>query len=596
MITARLRILVLSLFLLLISSTVGFFGSARADTECSTEEECAELLEKYGKKYESTSKKLSNIRTEQDSINARIQTYLSQLSVTQAELGTLQSDLQKISSQLEEIQSNLDNRKQSLAKKTEIRNKIVRNFYTSGRPTSLELLFAFNRSQNTNQLPGFSYFNTRDAFEDAVSSEAIKAMTSLNVEIHNFEEDKKEAHDLKVSLEESQNKLLNLKRDIDAKKLDAQNIYGVLDEKSKNYEKELSSLSDIINDLSAKQQQILDEKGGGASGSVGDYEPPQATLPEPKFRPAFVAISYGAYTHYKGMSQYGAKGRAEEGQSYKEILKFYYKTDTTKKDGFPSKICVSGYGDMDFQKYLYGLAEMPASWDEDALKAQAVAGRSYAYRYAKAGTCICTSQSCQVFLKSKSDNPPARWEKAVDDTESVILASDVVAYYSSTTGGYIEGVGWDSKGSWPNGAYEKKGGSPWFYKAWYTKSYNDNSKCGRPDPYLNQEEMADILNAVVVLNKKGSDSRISPVTTSCWGGNPYSMNQLANLAGEYGKKFTSVSDVDVTIGNNGKTTKVTFQTNLSSFEVEGEKFKTVFNLRAPGYVSIKDRLYDMVKK
>jgi peptidoglycan hydrolase-like amidase len=594
--TARLKLFLLGLAFLCSAFAVGVFQSAHADTTCSTEEECAALLEKYGKKYESTSKKLATIRGQQDSINSRIKTYLAQLSVTQAELDSLQTDIQKIKTQLTEIQSNLDDRKETLAKKTTIRNKIVRNYYTTGRPTGLELLFAFNSPQNTGMLSGFSYFNNRDAYEDSVSTEAIKAMTSLNVEITNFEADKKEASDLKASLEESQKKLLSLKSDIDVQKLAAQTTYSDLDKKSKDYEKELSSLSDIINDLSAKQQQILDEKGGGDSGGVGDYEPPQATLPEPRYHPAFVAISYGAYTHYKGMSQYGAKGRAEDGQDYKEILHFYYKTDTTKKSDFPDDICVSGYGTMAFQKYLYGLAEMPASWHEDALKAQAIAGRSYAYRYVKAGNCICTSQACQVFSKSKSDNPPARWKKAVDDTKDTILASDVVAYYSSTTGGYIEGVGWDSKGNWPNGAYEKKGGSPWFYKAWYTKSYGDNSTCGRSDPYLNQEEMADILNAVVVLDRKGSDSRISPVTTSCWGGNPYSLSQLANLADDYGKKFTSVSSVSVEIGNNGRTSKVKFQTNQGSFEVEGEKFKTVFNLRAPGYISIKDRLFDLLKK
>ena len=36
------------------------------------------------------------------------------------------------------------------------------------------------------------------------------------------------------------------------------------------------------------------------------------------------------------------------------------------------------HGDLDLQSYLYGLQEVPASWPDEALKAQAVAGRSYA--------------------------------------------------------------------------------------------------------------------------------------------------------------------------------------------------------------------------
>ena len=85
------------------------------------------------------------------------------------------------------------------------------------------------------------------------------------------------------------------------------------------------------------------------------------------------------------------------------------------------EIKVSGYGEMSFQDYLYGLAEMPSDWPEDALKAQAVAGRTYAYNYAKQGKTICTTESCQVFLKSKSDNPPDRWKSAVDGTTGKIL-------------------------------------------------------------------------------------------------------------------------------------------------------------------------------
>jgi len=54
--------------------------------------------------------------------------------------------------------------------------------------------------------------------------------------------------------------------------------------------------------------------------------------------------------------------------------------------------------------------------------------------------------------------------------------------------------------------------------------------------------------------------------------------------------------VSVEIGNNGRTTKVTFGTDKGSISVDGEKFRTVFNLRAPGYISIKDRLYEVVKK
>ncbi len=261
-------------------------------------------------------------------------------------------------------------------------------------------------------------------------------------------------------------------------------------------------------------------------------------------------------------------------------------------------VSVSGAGKMDMQKYLYGIAEMPSTWPADALKAQAIAARSYAYRYAKDGKTICITQACQVFLKSKADNPPSAWKKAVDDTKGMILDGSVMAYYSSTTGGYIEGIGWDSKGDWPGGAYEKRAGSPWFYKAWWTKSYNDSSNCGRSDPYLSQKEMADILNAVTVWEKGSSSDRdrISPVTTSCWGGNPFSLDGMKAKADDLGTAYSEVKSVDVVIGDNGRTAQVKFETDKGWVTIDGEKFRTVFNLRAPGYISIRNRLYDLVKK
>ena len=147
-------------------------------------------------------------------------------------------------------------------------------------------------------------------------------------------------------------------------------------------------------------------------------------------------------------------------------------------------------------------------------------------------------------------------------------------------------------------AYEKKADSPWFYKAWYTSGYTGTDSCGRGSPWMTSKEMADILNSYVVWNngKQSDKSHISPVTTKCWGGDPYSLDEMASKADQYGDKYTSVSGVDVTIGGNGTTTKVTLQTNKGSVSINGDVFKTVFNLRAPGYVSITSRLFDLEKR
>ena len=576
-------------------------GSTLAEGKCASIDDLDDRAECYGDKidgkqeeYESIGKKLDSLRNKKDSISNAISKYQSELGVTQVEISQLQNELNEISAELEIIRENLTDRKTKLAQKIDFRNKVIRNYSKRNIRSDLEMFFSV-KQKNTN-LSGFQYSSLSYMFRKSLTNEAVKLIHLLNSEIEDFEADKKTAEEIKQELETAQSDLLTLKADLDNKKLSAQNEFGDLKNKEEDYEEELFDLQSEISELSSKQQSILNQKYGTESGSVGEYEAPSAKTPDPPFKPAFAAFSYGAYTHYKGMSQYGAKGRADDGKSYKDILKFYYKEGVKDKD--LDKICVDGYGNMDFQKYLYGIAEMPSTWPKDALKAQAIAARSYAYRYAKQGKCICTSQSCQVFLKSKSDNPPSKWKDAVDDTKGKILEGDVVAYYSSTTGGYIQNVGWDVKGSWPDDAYEKRAKSPWFRKAWYTKSYNDSSNCGRSHPWLTKEEMADILNSYRVWEKgSGSEKdRISPVTTSCWGGNPYSLGDMREKAAKYGKSYKEVKKISVEISNGGYTSQVKFETDNGTVSMDGQTFKTVFNLRAPSYIAIRSKIFDFEKE
>src|SRR5207245_1279863 len=119
---------------------------------------------------------------------------------------------------------------------------------------------------------------------------------------------------------------------------------------------------------------------------------------------------------------------------YKDILRAYYGKEPVNKDTGGS-ISVSGVGVVDFEGYyLLGIAEMPSSWNKEALKSQAVAARTYAYRYKQQGSSICTTEACQVFSNSKANTPPGEWRTAVEETRGQVI-EDVVTYYSSTTGG-----------------------------------------------------------------------------------------------------------------------------------------------------------------
>ena len=96
--------------------------------------------------------------------------------------------------------------------------------------------------------------------------------------------------------------------------------------------------------------------------------------------------------------------------------------------------------------------------------------------------------------------------------------------------------------------------------------------------------MADIVNAAKAIRTSGIDtSRITPVTTSCWGGNPYSMDELRNLVSDGMSSATSVS---VSQGN-GTTTNVT----INDFSMSGQEFRNAVSLRAPGYIRIPQGSY-----
>lgn len=360
----------------------------------------------------------------------------------------------------------------------------------------------------------------------------------------------------------------------------------------------VSDLSGKIAALSARQNEILAERSGNFIASIGDSELSDDYNSSIKgFREAapggsFAVFSFGAYTHRKGMSQYGAKGRAQQGQNANAILHAYYGKDPVNHDT-GGTISVSGVGSVNFEDYyLMGIAEMPSSFPTEALKAQAIAARTYAYRFKTSGQSICTDENCQVFSRSKADNPPNEWKQAVQQTRGQVL-DDVVTYYSSTTGGYITTMGWDttdgSGGSnFFDKTYEKIGASPWAYKAWYRQGYSPSGDtCGRGNPWLSGQELADIVNAALVLSKGSGDeaSRITPVTTSCWGGNPYSMDELNNIASKYGG-ISSATSVSVAQGN-GSTSRVT----INGLELSGDDFKKAFNLRAPGRMRIPQSGY-----
>jgi peptidoglycan hydrolase-like amidase len=468
----------------------------------------------------------------------------------------------------EQLSKDIDTREEQMAIQYHLLAKRIAEQYKRGRLFSP--IMTFLATNDASQL-------TKDlAYRSSVKAQDNRLIQGISTEIEKLESDK-------TQLEKDQVRLAALSTQLDSQ---AEFFRGEI-KKAKDYQ---SNLSGQIAALSAKQQEIVNARSGAFTASIGsseladDYNASIKGFREAAPSGSFAVFSFGAYTHRKGMSQYGARGRAQAGQDFKQILKAYYGKEPVGKDT-GGGIRVAGHGEIDFETtYLYGIAEMPSSWNMEALKAQAVAARTYAYRYKQEGKEICTTEACQVFNKSKSDSVPASWKEAVDQTKGQVL-EDVVTYYASTHGGYASPIGWDTTdgsggGNFVDKSYDKLGGSPWLYKAWYTKEYSSSSaKCGRSNPWLSGAELADIINAALYR-----DDRVTPTSTECWGGNPYSPEELRAKA----NGPSTVTGVTTSQGN-GSTNEVTFQTDKGTITLSGTDFKTAFNLRAPGYMSIPQK-------
>lgn len=105
---------------------------------------------------------------------------------------------------------------------------------------------------------------------------------------------------------------------------------------------------------------------------------------------------------------------------------------------------------IDPESYLYGLGEVPSSWPEEALRAQAIAARSYAYAKAAVSQhrspCDCalyanTLDQVYAGYEKESGTDGDRWMAAVDATAGQVVTSEgvtIMAFYMSSSGGYTE--------------------------------------------------------------------------------------------------------------------------------------------------------------
>lgn len=501
----------------------------------------------------------------------------------EAEVQRLANNIKSAENQMAQLRTEQKNKEQEIAEQeAEMSDQYalfsarVDRQYRFGRTYSpLVMLLSSQTSQNRQALKFTLTLAERDQ----------QTIDNIGEKILSLQQAKKEA-------EEQEKRLASLQTQLDQQKqFFEKEIAG-----AKEYQ---ATLENKIAQLSAQQQAIINARSGGFLvnltsdfGSTGKSSRQHFLNEAPSG--SFAVFSFGAYSHRNGMSQYGALGRSKNGQSAEQILKYYYQGVELKTVDTNKTIIVDGtntYGQTfsnesyQLEDYLKHIYEIPASWPEEVLKAQAIAARTYAYDKST----ICPGQNCQEFKREENSDA---WKQAVEKTKGVIMTGGSGnRQYSSTTGGWINGTGWDTTdngggNNFLEKSYEVIGGSPWVYSAWYVDVFGEwgakGGTCGRSNPWLNSQEMADIVNAHLVMTRGDSSEveRVRSTSSSCWGGNPYSIDELKNIASKYGG-LSEANSVQVQQGE-GRTNTVT----INNVQMTGDEFCKAFNLRAPGYLRI----------
>jgi len=515
-------------------------------------------------------------------------------------LKKMEAQIQAFQNRLEEIKIELKKKAQEislgerlLSAQEEMLAVRVRRFYIKSFHFNPLLMFF---SQNK-----FADFVKTAGYQQAVTNEEKENIIKIVLYIKDLET-KKKALAVEETTVSRLTKEINKQADEIKKLLAEANAYQ-------------AQLTSKIAELSARQQQLIAQRQASlnlpTSLGAGPLYCTDDRKLDPGFSPAFAFFTYGI-PHRVGMNQYGVYGRANAGQDYHTILQAYFNNISFEKREANLTIKVQGYGEMSLKEYLKRIYEMPDNWPMEALKAQAVAARSYVLAYTNNGQGeICTSQKCQVF---KSEPKGGNWEQAVNETEGEVMVSNgevIKAWYSSSDGGYTHTSAevWGSDKSWTKNLRDTTGevGS---FEELQTKAYDQDSPCfyaaqGWRNEYgksawLKPEEVADVVNALMLAKTDSStaDHLYQPDKPHPYGGEIWDQSKVKQELKNRGlTAFNSISNLSVSVDfNGGRTTEISVSGDGGNKNFSGSEFKDYFNLRAPANIQIVGPLFKIEKK
>ena len=271
---------------------------------------------------------------ELDDINKQLQDLKAAYNQSKAATAPLESQLNNIKERVAFIETDL------IRKKQEINN---------GYKNLTAKKIIFDKTVAKNYIEGYnnnwlSYFLS--------SSQASEIIQNLAYQKAKADQDKVIITNIALSITDLEEKKRNLESEeikLDAIKISLDKVVS----EAKTYQ---ASLTGKIATLSARQQQILNERlaslniplyalsGGGCSSDLTNGK-------DPGFGGGFGLFTYGVPNRVS-LNQYGAWGRAKAGQNETQILQAYYNFDEIKKWDTNIDIRVDGLGTYKLEDYV----------------------------------------------------------------------------------------------------------------------------------------------------------------------------------------------------------------------------------------------------
>lgn len=553
-------------------------GDSIEDLNANLDKVQKEIEQKQDQKS-STQEELQKAKQEEEKYRGSLNYFQYQYATTQQKLNATLAEISSKEAAIAQAISDIETKQAELKRRRDLLNQTVRALYMETQTTDVGALTL---------LKDFSNLTKTLIYRDAVVGEYKTQIQDLKVKIQKLEEDKQTLEKLKNQLQDDK-AALEVERSQLASSINQtrQNISEAQSEQQR-LQQDLIGLENSLGELTQKEREILAAKAAAAlaSTTVGNEAITRAKIEKgaPQDGKTYFSFWTYGYPHRVGMNQYGAYGRAKAGQNVETILKAYYSGVEVTNYDTPEKIEIITSNNQHLtlnleSEYLTGIGEMPSCWGSpkngglEALKAQAIAARTYALNYTQNGeAAICTDQNCQVYVgKSKVEGKCGQhWQRAVRETKGKVITAGgepISAWYHSTSGGftlsslevwggargYAQGItDLDPKGLAYDGP--SHGNSPWYHKAWGDK------------PWLSSEQVTKLFNAA--LEEDGQETRIDNLQTLAVTGADGPQTQ--KLIAYYGQPG-----------------------NLQETSVDAKKFRYVFNLQSPGTDAIWTTRYDV---